>query len=322
MQLASADVELDDLVATMIATRGTPTPIDADRSKDAPTIPAPDVGEVLLHRWRLQAWAGLGTASIVFRGEHVELPLAVAIKIVNRERNHDRDAIVGHLRNEAHILARLRHSNIARLWDFQEEGEHPCLVTDFIDGTTLRQMIRLHGRLDPRRAVRIALHIVDVLSAVWREGIVHRDVKPENILLSVDGSAKLIDFGLAIVVGAENALAYAPRTPHPRVGTVAYLAPEQARNSGVVDHRTDMYSLGATLYHALTGRLPFSGNNAAQMILRHIEDMPVAPKTLVPELPEALSDLIMQMMAKNPNDRFRDAAEFTAALLEVQDFIR
>jgi serine/threonine protein kinase len=322
MQLASNDVEQDELVATMIATGNTPTPVDLSRSNKAPSLPAPDVGDVLLHRWRLQAWAGLGTASIVFRGEHVELPLPVAIKIINREGYHDHAAVVGHLRNEAHILARLRHPNIARLWDFQGEGEHPCLVTEFIDGTTLRQMIRLEGRLDPRRAIRIGLGIADVLASVWREGIVHRDVKPENILLSVDGSTKLIDFGLAIEIGSENSLAYAVRSSHPRVGTVAYLAPEQARNSAAIDYRADMYSLGATLYHAVTGRLPFSGQNAAQMILRHIEDIPVAPKMLVPNLHQSLSDLILRMMAKSPDDRFADAREFNAALLEVQDLLR
>jgi serine/threonine protein kinase len=318
MQLASSDVLVADPDATWISLQQTPTPVDSKRTKEADDAPMPDVGAILLQRWRLQAWAGLGSASIVFRGEHVELPLPVAIKIVNRQHYAERRDVVAHLRNEAHILARLRHTNLVRLWDFQEEGEYPCLVTDFIDGVTLRQMIRQHGRLDPRRAVRAALQIADVLAAVWREGVVHRDVKPENVLLSVDGTAKLIDFGLATTPGTENAPAHSGRSPNARVGTVAYLAPEQARNSAAVDYRADVYSLGAALYHAATGRLPFAGNNAAQMVLRHIEDVPVPPMTIVPEMNPLLSDVILRMMAKEPKERCANAREVVEALQYVQ----
>ena len=323
MLLDSPQVVSEDiLTATIIANQTTPTPVDLRGSPMADAAAMPDVGTVLLQRWRLLAWAGLGTASIVFRGEHVELPIPVAIKIVNRQQYPDRAVVVGHLRNEAHILARLRHPNLARLWDFQEDGEYPCLVTDFINGTTLRRTIQQQERLEPRRAIRAAIHIADVLHEVWREGIVHRDIKPENIVLCVDGTAKLIDFGLAVVHGTENAAAHASRSDYPRVGTVAYLPPEQARNSAAVDFRADIYSLGATLYHAVTGRLPFAGKNAAQMILRHIEDNPVPPKTVVPDLHESVSSLILRMMAKNPKDRFRDGRELTAMMLEVQDDLR
>jgi serine/threonine protein kinase len=307
----------DELVATTLAAHDAPTPVDLRRAP-ADAAPMPDVGSVLLGRWRVVAWAGLGSASVVFRGEHVELLAPVAIKIVNRLREPDRTAVIGHLRNEALLLARLKHVNLARVWDFSAAGEHPCLVTDFIDGTTLLQRMRRDGRLDPKRALRVAVNVAEALAAAWREGIVHRDVKPENILLAGDGSAKLIDFGLAVVRGEENAEAHGT-IDRRRVGTVAYLAPEQARNSAAVDHRADVYALGATLYHALTGRLPFLGNTAAQVILRHLEDQPLPPRALVPDLPDALSRLVLRMMAKRPVDRFADARELMAGLDEVRE---
>jgi eukaryotic-like serine/threonine-protein kinase len=277
---------------------------------------------VLLQRWRIVAWAGLGTASVVFRGAHVELPFPVAIKIVNRQNYPDRATVVGQLRNEALILGRLRHNNLPRLWDFHEEGEYPYLVTDFFDGASLQQTIRLKGRLEQRWAIRAAIHIADVLATLHRNDIVHRDIKPDNIVLCRDGSAKLIDFGLSLVQGEENSVVHGERLDVPRVGTVAYLSPEQARHSGSVDHRADIYSLGATLYHAVTGQLPFNGSNAAQVILRHIEDEPAPPKAIVPNLNETLSDLILKMMAKKPCERFTNARKLLEALNEVQEALR
>src|SRR5262249_2968478 len=157
---------------------------------------------------------------------------------------------------------------------------------DFIDGPTLRQLIQLEGRIEQRRALRAAIHVADVLVGLGRAGVVHRDIKPENILLGGDGSAKLIDFGLAIVLGRENPDARSERTRPPRVGTVAYQAPEQGKNSAAVDQRADFYSLGVTLYHAVTGRLPFTGLNAAQVMVKHLQEPPAPPRSLAPNLHE------------------------------------
>lgn len=321
MQLAPREVVADDIASTVLSNQGQGTPVDERLRKDSSVVLIPEVGDVLLARWRILAWAGIGSASIVFRGEHRELNFPVAIKIVNRLHYADQAIVLGHLRNEAQILTRLRHPHHARIWDFHEEGEHPFLVTDFVSGVTLAHMIRRVGKLDPRRVVRLALYIADMLRTVWRSAIVHRDVKPENILLAEDGSAKLIDFGLAIVRGEENPAAHGEQTLQARVGTVAYIAPEQTRNSASVDHRADMYALGATLYHAATGRLPFNGNNAAQVMLKHMEEEPAPPST-VADVPEPLSDLILRLMKKSPAERFGDAAELIAALKDVQEKLR
>jgi serine/threonine protein kinase len=315
---SAAAAAADDLFATVHALGSSPTPIEL-RLPGEFGVEMPDVGAVLLNRWRVVAWAGLGGANTVFRGEHIELDWPVAIKVVNCHYPLDRNTAARHLRNEARILARWRHPNLPRLWDFHEGGQFPLLVTDFFEGATLRQMIGLEGRLSPGRAVRAAMHVVEALAVVWRDGIVHRDVKPENILLAADGTAKLLDFGLATTRG--DASPGNDAVVPPRVGTVAYLAPEQARNSAAVDLRADIYSLGATLYHAVTGRLPFSGADAAQVILRHIEDEPVPPIQVVPDLNSGLSDLVMRMMAKNPAERFANASELLAALTRVQNEI-
>lgn len=321
MQLESPEVVADELSATLISHQDASTPVDDRLRTDPYVAPMPDVGDMLLDRWHILAWAGMGSSSIVFRGEHREMKFPVAIKIVNRPHYADRAIALGHLRNEAQILTRLRHPHHARIWDFHEEGEHPFLVTDFVNGVTLAQTIRRLGKLEPRRVVRMALYITDMLRSAWREGIVHRDVKPDNILLAVEGSAKLIDFGLAIMRGEENNGAHGNQLMQARVGTVAYIAPEQARNSATVDHRADMYALGATLYHAVTGRMPFAGRNAAQIILRHIEDEP-APPSSIADVPEPLSNLILRLMQKQPKERFHDAAELIAQLKAVQDKIR
>ncbi len=308
---------VDDLTATILSNAQGETPVDTRTRRES--APMPHVGDVILGRYRVVAWAGLGSASIVFRGEHIEMHNAVAIKIVNRIDFPQRHVAVGHLRNEAMILGRLQHAHLAKLWDFSESTQFPCVVTDFIDGITLRHLIQMDGRVEQRQAVRAALHVTDVLATLEKAGIVHRDIKPDNVVLSVDGTAKLIDFGLAIMLGRENPDAHGERLTAQRVGTVAYLAPEQARQSGTVDHRADFYSLGATLYHAVTGKLPFSGNNAAQVILRHLEDDPIPPGAIVPNLSDSVSDLILRMMAKRPGDRFSCARELQENIRGVQD---
>ena len=276
-ELSESSTPEDDVTATVMwATNGATPLIVRPGSPPLVVAPMPEVGSVLLGRWRLVAWAGMGSASIVFRGTHTELDLPVAIKIVNRANYPERAKAIGHLRNEAQLLKRLRHPNIVRLWDFNNDPDFPCLVTDFVEGATLGEAIRHQGRLDRRQVIRAALSIIDALEYAWQFGIVHRDIKPDNLLLAADNTAKVIDFGLAAVVDTEHPPV--PLVPaNTWVGTAAYLAPEQARSTYTVDHRADIYALGATLYHALTGRLPFEGRSITQVILRRMKEDPVPP---------------------------------------------
>jgi eukaryotic-like serine/threonine-protein kinase len=249
--------------------------------------------------------AFLGRNSAVFLGDLWDLGLPVAVKVPAPRRRADRPVLAAHLRAEFEALARLNHANVARLWDYRDHPDLPHLATEYVDSLTLEHLRISHGgRITPRLAVRIALKAIEALAAAWRLGIVHRDVKPDNVLVTPSGEVKVIDWGMSGVMGEEL-----PGTPSAEtvrfLGTPAYLPPEMARPNRPFDHRTDVYGLGATLYHAVTGRLPFAYRKATQMVLAHLSETPVPPFDYVPEPGMLrLSEVILRMMAKDPADRF------------------
>jgi serine/threonine-protein kinase len=215
-------------------------------------------------------------------------------------------------------LARLSHANVARLWDYRDDAELPHLATEYVDSLTLEQLRLSHGgRITPRLAVRIALRTLDALSAAWRQGIVHRDIKPDNILVTPSGDAKVIDWGMSGDVGEE--LPAAPSAETIRfIGTPAYLPPETARRDRAFDHRTDIYGLGATIYHAVTGRLPFNYRKPTQMVLAHLTEAPAPPFDHVEGAGMLrLSDIVLRMLAKDPADRFEKPDDLRDELTRV-----
>ncbi len=243
---------------------------------------------------------GSGVSCFVFRGEDENTKQSVAAKIVNWENVYDRTAALRQMRTEAAALARVKHPKVVRFIDFGFDPRWPYLITEFVDGRALGELLRTGGALPIDWAMYLISQVVDGLGAVWRAGLVHRDIKPDNILVVPDGAAKLIDFGLA---KAPVLQASSGQTGPELAGTAAYLSPEQARDASVVDLRADIYSLGVTFYEALTGRLPFEGRNRVQMIFQHINTPPVPPSERVADLPEVISDLCLWMLAKDPNDR-------------------
>ena len=300
------------LRATVILARDGKTPADSVKAP-APDFPLPEVGTVL-GRYRLLAWSGVGSAGVVFRGLHMALDVPVAVKILYRDRYPDRLAATEHLRTEAFLLARITHPHIVRLWDFHDDPELPYLVTEYVPGPTLGEVIRKEGKLEPHQAVRVVMQAADALGAVWRFGAIHRDLKPDNLILGPEAGVKLIDFGLAKIVAEESRPAPIAATVAEWAGTPAYLAPEQSRFGALVDHRADIYSLGVTFYEALTGRLPFRGKTAAQMILRHREETPLPPSVFNPAIGSDLSKVVLRMLAKNPAQRFDSSESLRAAL--------
>jgi serine/threonine protein kinase len=262
-------------------------------------IPNPASGDRIEH-YVLQEPLGQGVSCFVFRAWDEIKKLPVAMKIVNWGNVFDREAALKQMRAEAAALARVKHPRVVRFIDFGFDPRWPYLVLEFIEGRPLGELVRSGGALPTRWVLYLMSQVIDGLGAVWQAGIVHRDIKPDNILISPSGVAKLIDFGLA----KSDILKLLEGNTLPELaGTAAYIAPEQAKDAASVDLRADIYSLGVTFYELLTGKLPFEGRNRVQMILQHMSAQPKPPADLNPEVPGLVSDTCLWMLGKLPAER-------------------
>ena len=280
---------------------------------DPELIPAnpvnPETGD-RIGPYVLQDKLGSGVSAFVFRGWDEQAECPVAVKIVNWANVFDRPAAMKQMRVEAAALARVKHPRVVRFIDFGYDPRWPYLITEFVDGRPMGDLLRGGGALPLEWATYLVSQVVDGLGAVWRAGLVHRDIKPDNVLVGPNGVAKLIDFGLAKAPVLQAAHGH---TGPELAGTAAYLAPEQAKDASLVDFRADIYSLGVTFYEALTGRLPFEGKNRVQMIFQHIHTAPVPPADRVPTVPPVVSDLCLWMLSKSADDRPRNYDELRQA---------
>lgn len=267
---------------------------------DEPRKPIiPQVGDQV-GPYRLIDCLGKGVSCYVFRGWDQDNQYPVALKIINWANVYDRSAAMLQMRTESAALARVKHPRVVRFIDFGFDPRWPFLVTEYVEGQPLGELLRSGGALPIEWAIYICSQMVDGLGAVWRAGLVHRDIKPDNILVGPNGVCKLIDFGLAKAF----ILRAGQKSKGPELaGTAAYIAPEQAKDASIVDLRADIYSLGVTLYEAVTGRLPFQGKNRVQMIFQHLNEVPVPPAERNPAIPEIISDVCMWMLAKDPAER-------------------
>lgn len=270
----------------------------------------------VLGKYRIIEPLGQGSSGVVYRALHQTLNILVAIKVLRPATDEAAAPVLQHLRTEARLLAQVNHPNVVRVWDFDDDPVLPYLVMEYVDGLTLAELIQQSGRLCLDRAVRLMIQVAEGLAAAHKLGVIHRDVKPSNVLLTKDGTAKIADLGLAVEHAPPDVAERATTAAGP-VGTVAYMAPEQFADSGAVDHRADIYSLGATFFHAVTGQLPFTGRSRNAVLLRHAQEQPALPRHLLVELGPAVSDIILGMMAKDPNERFQDYAEVIAALASL-----
>ncbi len=286
-----------------------PDEFDARANDDnfAPAEPVnPEVGDTT-GQYVLQDRLGAGVSCFVFRGWDEQNGCPVALKIINWANVHDRTAAMKQMRTEAASLARVKHPRVVRFIDFGFDPRWPFLVTEFVEGRSMGELIR-GSALPVEWAVYLVSQVVDGLGAVWRAGLVHRDIKPDNVLVGPNGVAKLIDFGLAKTFLAPGAAGTSELA-----GTAAYLAPEQARDASIVDPRADIYSLGVTFYEALTGKLPFDSRNRMQMIFHHINTPVASPAVHVPDLPQIVCDMCLWMLAKNPDERPQTYDDLRAA---------
>ncbi len=262
---------------------------------------------------------GGGGMGQVFRGEDKRLGRAVAVKVLSCDQSADQDAVRRFL-NEARSAARLNHQNIAQVYSAGESDNHPFIVFEFVEGVNLRAMIEEQGPLMLEEALSYTLQIADALSHASDRQIVHRDVKPSNVLIAPSGQAKLIDLGLArLSTGAnpDGDLTASGVT----LGTFDYISPEQARDPRNADSRSDIYSLGCTLFYMLAGRPPFPEGTVLQKLLQHQGDEPPDICQFRPDIPDEVSLVLSKMMAKDPRRRYPDFSRLMEALLSLADQI-
>lgn len=257
---------------------------------------------------------GRGGSCAVFRALHQGLNIAVAVKVLQADEENAQRAAYEQLRAEARLLAQLDHPHIVRALDFVDDPALPYLVLEVVEGPSLSDLIQQSGRLSVLRACEVIGQTAEALGVLWALGGVHRDVKPGNILLTRAGAAKLADLGSAVLLREQDAEADADPARGDVIGTAAYLAPEQFLAPASVDHRADIYALGASFYEAVTGRLPFEGRSRAEILLKHAKEPPPNPRDIVPELSDRVADVILTMLAKDPDDRYQDLAELRQAL--------
>jgi len=260
---------------------------------------------------------GEGGKGIVYKARDTVLNRVVAIKVLKTsvagEDSYSRFML------EAQAVGKLNHPNVVSIHDIGKEDERQFFVLEFVDGMSLRELMGTYpeGKCDIQTALRIAMDICGALQYAHSQGILHRDIKPENVMLTREDTAKLMDFGLAKMLGQPSLTQEGII-----VGTVAYVAPEIALGRGA-DARSDLYSFGAVLYEAVTGKPPFVGEDAVKVIFSHIHDFPVSPVRLNPKVPQALSDCIMRLLEKEPEKRFQTAADLQKVLREVAEgFLR
>lgn len=271
----------------------------------------------LLGRYRLMSLLGTGENSAVFLARHTGLDRLAAIKILPAHRVKD-TSYLGRFYREAKAVASLNHPNIVRAYDVDsqknDETELHYLVLEYIDGSNLEKLVPREGRLTASSAVDAIRQAAMGLAHAHDAGLVHRDVKPSNILIDVDGTVKLLDLGLARFFRDEEEESLTLKHDEKVLGTADYLSPEQAIDSHGVDHRADIYSLGCTLFYALTGRPPFNDGTLVQRMLAH-QTRPVPQLAeLRDDLPPGLQPIIDKMMAKKPADRYQSATDIVDEL--------
>jgi len=268
-------------------------------------------------RYAILKKRGEGGKGVVYKARDTVLNRVVAIKML-------KSAVLGEevysrFIREAQAVAKLNHPNIVSIYDIGKEDDKLFFVCEFVDGMSLRELMETYpeGKCDIQTVLKVGIDICRALQYAHSQGILHRDVKPENVLITEDGTAKLNDFGLAKMLGQPSLTEEGII-----VGTVAYVAPEIALGKDA-DTRSDLYSFGAVLYEMMTGRPPFLGEDSVKIIFSHIHDYPVSPSKLNPKIPQAFAECIMKLMEKDPAKRYQSAADLLMVLRDIAEvFLR
>lgn len=272
-------------------------------------------GTMLQDRYEILEKIGSGGMSDVYKAKCHKLNRLVAIKVLKSEFTSDA-TFVSKFKMEAQAAAGLSHPNIVNIYDVVDEGDIHFIVMELVEGITLKSYITKKGHLEVKEAIGIAIQVASGIEAAHEQHIIHRDIKPQNMLISMDGKVKVADFGIARAVSSQTMNAATV------VGSVHYISPEQARG-GYSDERSDLYSLGITMFEMVTGHVPFEGDNTVTVALAHLEDPMPDPRTLNPEVSPSLARIILKCTEKRPERRYPSAAavisDLRRALLNDDD---
>ncbi|MGE0710962.1 MAG: serine/threonine-protein kinase [Planctomycetota bacterium] len=298
----------------------TPTqgrPLAAERAKPAePALAAADEGAELrpedcpIYGYEIVRELGKGAMGVVYEARHIFSDRRTALKILPL-RLAQKTQYLERFKREAMALMRIDHPNVVKGYDFGGSEDYYYLALEFIEGEPLDEVLLREGKLDERRSLQITRQVALGLAAADAHGVVHRDIKPENVMLTREGVAKICDFGIVKLTDiSDSSVTMAGTT----VGTPFYISPEQARGEDNLDIRSDIYSLGISLFHLSTGRVPFTGRSQGAILVRHILEEVPDPRTVEPSLSPGLADLVGRMTKKKRNERFASAEELVAAI--------
>ena len=292
-------------------------PVDGGAIVEASDADDPLIGKTLGGRYLVRARLGQGGMGVVYEADHVVLDKRVAIKFLLDKYAEDRE-VLRRFHQEARTASRIGHENIVDIIDIGEADDgRSYIVMEYLEGHDLSRVLIETGPMHPARATHIMKQVLRGLSAAHDKGIVHRDMKPENVFLTARGDnpdfVKIMDFGISKVIDAHDSKVRLTETGAV-VGTPIYMAPEQARAEQTIDHRADVYAVGVMFYEMLCGRPPFVADAYLELVTQHLFDPPTPPRVLRPHLPEVLEQVVMKALAKDPGDRFPTADAMARAL--------
>jgi len=270
------------------------------------------IGTMLDNRYELQEIIGVGGTAVVYRAKCHRLNRFVAVKILKKEFASDEE-FRRKFHDEAQAVAMLSHPNIVNIYDVSRSGNVDYIVMELIDGITLKEYLSRRGQLSPKEVTIFATQIARALEHAHDHDIIHRDIKPQNIMLLRDGTVKVADFGIAHFADQENTYSKGEA-----IGSVHYVSPEQARGS-FVDNRTDLYSLGVVMYEMITGRLPFEGDSPVSIALQHINSIALPPSIFAEDVPEQLEEITMRAMNPSLSRRYATAGQILEDLETFQN---
>ena len=272
------------------------------------------IGRVISGRYVVQAIVGTGGMAVVYRAFDKKKNRIVAIKVLRPEYESDEE-FVRRFSREAEAASKVSHENIVNMLDVGTDGDVRYIVMEFVDGQTLKDMIRQQGCINPDTAIRMTIRILAAVDHAHRNGIVHRDIKPQNILVDSEGRVKVADFGIARLKATQTTtVEEGPGVS--ALGSVHYFSPEQAKGE-VADEKSDLYSVGVVMYEMLTGQVPFDGETSVSVALKHVNEAPKSMREHREGISVALDEVVMRALCKDATKRYQSAAEMAADLAQV-----